>query len=183
MGLILQATDHLIRTGHERIVHLGGKPDSATENERLAGYVHAMQEADLVVEPSFVQYTMWTAQSGYEATLRVLAARNGATAIFAGNDLLALGALRALHESGVRVPDDMSIIGFDDWPFAEHTAPPLTTMRIERKRYGQLAAQMALDRMHHPEGIGTIQRAAAMLIVRESTANAAVASGSEVATR
>ena len=123
------ATRYLLRLGHTRIGVITSRGDARTPHcrDRLDGYANAIAEAGLVVDDDLVIYTEWSVQGGYEGMLRILA-RGGAgiSAVFAGNDLLAFGAMRALSESRLRVPEDMSIMGFDDWTLASHSVPSLT---------------------------------------------------------
>lgn len=120
------ATRHLIELGHRAIRHVAGPRESMDAAERRRGWADVMQEHGLAAhEPIGGD---WLAASGYEAGLR-LAADREATAVFSANDQMSLGLLHAYREAGVRVPDDVSVIGFDDIPEAAHFAPPLTTMR------------------------------------------------------
>ena len=167
-----EAVRHLTDLGHERIAILTSKPDARNlhPKERLDGYERAMAEAGLSVDPDLVCYTDWSVQGGYEAMLRLLARGNRITALFAGNDRLAFGAMRAIHESRLRIPDDVSVIGFDDWELASHTDPPLTTMRVDRERYGQIAGRLVIERLLDPDRADSVQRFPAGLVVRSSTA-------------
>jgi DNA-binding LacI/PurR family transcriptional regulator len=126
------ATEHLIALGHREIEHLAGPPDSMDAIERSRGWRDAMAEHGLVAPPPFVGD--WSPSSGYAFGTHV-GEHRPFTAIFSGNDQMALGAIHALAERNILVPRDVSIVGFDDIPEAEHFAPPLTTMRQD---FGQL---------------------------------------------
>ncbi|WP_403023080.1 LacI family DNA-binding transcriptional regulator [Salinibacterium sp. GXW1014] len=119
------ATQHLIDLGHREIVHLAGPQHSMDATERERGWRAALSHAGLVAHAPLEGD--WTPRSGYEIGLQ-LAASRGFTAIVGGNDQMALGAMFALKERGIRVPEDVSVIGFDDIPEAAFFTPPLTTM-------------------------------------------------------
>jgi DNA-binding LacI/PurR family transcriptional regulator len=167
-GAVL-AVEHLIGLGHREIVHLAGPQDWTESRARLAGWRTAMAAAGLrTVEPLIGD---WTARSGYEAGQRI-ADREDVTAVFAANDQMALGLLRALTEAGRSIPDDVSVVGFDDIPEAAYLIPPLTTVRQDFSAVGQRAIEIlqaaiagsapeaaGVDRLVHPE-----------LVVRRSTA-------------
>jgi len=170
------ATRHLIELGHTRISHLGYLPDSSTE-ERYTGFCRAMEEAGLTVDDSLVEvpnynldhHVVWTLQAGYERMLRILAKCPDVTALFAANDALALGAMRAAKECGRSIPEDFSVVGFDDRDIAKHSIPALTTAHIDMGRVAQLAADAVFERFENPGRPGRIQRIDAPLVVRDST--------------
>jgi DNA-binding LacI/PurR family transcriptional regulator len=134
-GAVL-ATRYLVGLGHTRILHLAGPDGWAEVEQRAAGYAHALAAAGLAPEP--LVHGDWTADSGYEIGRRVLPGR-GFTAVFASNDQMAIGLLHAAHELGIRVPEELSIVGFDDLPEARHATPPLTTVRQEFGALGEAA--------------------------------------------
>jgi DNA-binding LacI/PurR family transcriptional regulator len=170
------ATRHLIELGHTHICHLGYLPDSSTA-ERYAGFRRAMDEAGLAMDDSLVDvpnynldyHVVWTLQAGYERMLRILAKRPDVTAMFAANDALALGAMRAALECGRSIPKDFSVVGFDDRDIAKHSIPPLTTAHIDMSRLARLAADMVIDRFENPGRPGRIERIDAPLVIRNST--------------
>ncbi|NIA16403.1 MAG: substrate-binding domain-containing protein [Nitrospiraceae bacterium] len=162
------ATQHLISLGHERIAHIGGGRSNTCAQERSAGYQRALNEAGIRVEPGIMDSTDWTIQSGYEAMLKILATNGDVTGVFAAGDPLALGAIRALSECGKRVPDDVSVIGFDDYSFSKHLVPSLTTMRTDRPRIGSLGAQLVLRRLREPDCASRKTLLPAVLIERDS---------------
>jgi DNA-binding LacI/PurR family transcriptional regulator len=124
-GAVL-ATRHLVELGHTRILHLAGPLGWAEVEQRAEGYRAALRDAGL--EPLPLEHGDWSADSGYEIGRRVLAGGD-VTAVFASNDQMAIGLLHAAHELGVRVPGQLSIVGFDDIPEARHATPPLTSVR------------------------------------------------------
>jgi DNA-binding LacI/PurR family transcriptional regulator len=162
------ATQHLIELGHRSILHIAGPEDSMDATERVRGWRSALSEHGLVaLEPLIGD---WSPASGFHLGQQ-LATTGGFTAIFAANDQMALGAIHALANAGVRVPTDVSIVGFDDIPEAEHFSPPLTTIRQDFAELGrtvmstllELILDGSLEEAKHPEPT---------LVVRESTAPA-----------
>jgi LacI family transcriptional regulator len=123
------ATQHLIDCGHTRIAYIGGEPGHADAHERLAGYRQALERAGLPFDPALVTPGDYTEAGGLMAANRLLDARLPFTAIFAANDQTAIGAALGLYRRNVRVPDDVSLVGFDDLAPARFAIPPLTTVR------------------------------------------------------
>lgn len=145
------ATRHLIDLGHVDIAHLAGPLDWTEARGRVLGWQTAMYSAGLRPSPSLVGD--WSARSGYEAGLEV-ARRPDVTAVFAANDQMAVGVLRALSEAGRSVPGDVSVVGFDDIPEAAYLIPPLTTVRQDFGAVGRRAIeilQAAIAGAHHGE--------------------------------
>ncbi|QEO13940.1 LacI family DNA-binding transcriptional regulator [Agromyces intestinalis] len=140
-GAVL-ATDHLVALGHREIRHLAGPDDSMDAAERRRAWADTLRAHGLAVRDPLVGD--WTSASGYAAGA-VLAADADATAVFAGNDQMSLGLLRAFREAGRRVPDDMSVIGFDDLPEAAYFEPPLTTVRQDFDGLGRDVLATVLD--------------------------------------
>jgi DNA-binding LacI/PurR family transcriptional regulator len=173
------ATRHLLELGHRRIVHIAG-PDGWFETEaRARGYQEEMEAWGC--SPEVLRSGNWTAESGHHAG-RLIAADQGITAVFSSNDQMALGVMRALREAGRRVPEDMSLVGFDDVPEAPYYWPPLTTVRQDFPELGARCVARLLgligDTGVSAEGAGTaVQRqllagadVVPELIVRGSTA-------------
>jgi DNA-binding LacI/PurR family transcriptional regulator len=138
------ATLHLLEAGHKTVWHVSGPPDWFDSAGRVQGWQTALEEAGVETPP--VTTADWSAKAGYEAG-QTLARVPECTAIFAANDHLALGILRAMYERGRRCPDDISIVGFDDVPEAAYFIPPLTTVRpdfdaVARETLGVLLAQV-----------------------------------------
>nr|BFE60893.1 LacI family DNA-binding transcriptional regulator [Dactylosporangium thailandense] len=166
------AVEHLIQLGHRTVWHLAGPPDWLETQGRIQGWRAALESAGLRAPE--VMTGDWSARSGYTAGLE-LAAREDATAVFAGNDQMALGVLRAFNERGIRVPDDVSVVGFDDIPEAMYLCPPLTTVRQDFDEIGRRCIATLLriidagspERPHRP---GPAPAVAPTLIVRNSTA-------------
>jgi LacI family transcriptional regulator len=166
------AVQHLLRLGHRTVWHLSGPRGWLETRGRIEGWRSALGDAGVSV-PRLMTGD-WSARSGYAAGIR-LAARDDVTAVFAANDQMALGMMSALHERGIRVPEDVSIVGFDDIPEAEFLSPPLTTVRQDFDEVGRrcMAALLRCFETDRQEGIGrpaADPMVAPSLIVRHSTA-------------
>jgi DNA-binding LacI/PurR family transcriptional regulator len=140
------ATRHLIQLGHTRLATITGPLHLTNAEERLRGFKRATKEAKLHLSPEYVQETSFDKQGGYAKTLVLLRLIPRPTAIFAGNDMIAFGALLAIRESGLRCPQDISIIGFDDLDLAETTNPSLSSVSQSGYQLGSTAARLLLDR-------------------------------------
>src|SRR4051794_18659076 len=135
-GAAAAATRHLLQLGHRTVWHVAGPSAFLEAGQRVSGWQAALQEAG--VPPPPMLSGDWSARSGYDAGRR-LATVSDVTAVFVANDQMALGLLRALHEAGRRVPDDVSVVGFDDLPEAQFFMPPLTTVRQNFLEVGRQA--------------------------------------------
>jgi LacI family transcriptional regulator len=163
-----RATRHLLDLGHRRVAHLTGLPWHPDAVARREGYQRALEHAGVGFDPALVVEGDFEEQSGLDATERLLAAGHPFTAIFAANDRMAYGAGLALMRHGIRVPQDVSLVGFDDQPSAAYAFPPLTTMRQPTVEMGAAAARALVDELG---GRGfTLPTFATDLILRESTA-------------
>ncbi len=161
------ATRYLLSLGHQTVYHLAGPASCLDAEERVDGWREAMREAS-APQPTVLAGD-WSASSGYELGGQ-LAAEAGLTAIFCGNDTMALGVIRALAERELRVPEDVSIVGFDDVPEAGFFLPPLTTVRQDFGEVGRQALSTLVDRMSGAIPAGRRVRVAPELIVRASAA-------------
>ncbi|HEY3368114.1 MAG TPA: LacI family DNA-binding transcriptional regulator [Symbiobacteriaceae bacterium] len=141
------AVRHLIDLGHRRIAHAAGHPATRTGQDRLAGYQQALQEASIPYDPSLVVFGEYTLESGYAAAQILLGRAPRPTAVFAGNDLMAIGMLRAATEAGIAVPDELSVVGFDDIQMAALIHPALTTVRQPAYDMGRRAMTMLHERI------------------------------------
>jgi DNA-binding LacI/PurR family transcriptional regulator len=160
------ATEHLIGLGHRNIIHLAGPPDQMDATERLRGWRDTMSEHGLVAPPPLEGD--WSPASGYRLGARAARSAKMFTAIFSANDQMALGCLHGLRDHGLSVPDDVSLIGFDDIPEAEHFTPPLTTMRQDFHQLGEDIMALVLATLSSAEQ-ATATRHIPELIVRDST--------------
>ena len=135
----------LAELGHRRVGVIAGPPQLTTTADRLAGFRRGLQEAGLELPPQAVVTGDFSRDSGERAVGALLGATAGLSAIFACNDVMAVGALRALRERGLRVPDNVSVAGFDDIPIVRDVCPPLTTVRVPMARMGELALRMVIE--------------------------------------
>jgi LacI family transcriptional regulator len=144
------ATEYLIDLGHRRIGFITGDMEMAGARNRLAGYQAALRTHHLPGDPALVRNGEFHYPEGYSAALALLGLPNPPTAIFASNDDMALATLDALRGQGVRVPEDMSVMGFDGIPQAALVHPPLTTVAQPLAKMGRVATQMLLDQLNDP---------------------------------
>ncbi|HET6547335.1 MAG TPA: LacI family DNA-binding transcriptional regulator [Solirubrobacter sp.] len=164
------AVRHLHGLGHRRIATVTGMIDSRPGVDRLRGYRTAIQALGLAYRDDYVAYGDFYAESGREATARLLALPEPPTAIFAASDLMAIGAVRAAAEAGLRVPDHLSVVGFDDIQLAPHVNPPLTTLRQDKLGLGAAAGDALVARIAHDPDRPPLRMLPVELIVRGSTA-------------
>jgi len=144
-GLI--ATEHLLSLGHRKVAMITGWPSHRDTKGRIAGYRTALETAGLPVDPSYLIDSDYSMEQGYTHTHVLLDLPDPPTALIAACDAQALGVYRALYERGLRIPDDISVIGFDDIPTAQWMAPPLTTIRQPLHDIGRVAAERLLHLM------------------------------------
>jgi DNA-binding LacI/PurR family transcriptional regulator len=164
------ATRHLTELGHRRIAVISGPPRRLTSRARVAGYRSALEEAGIAYDEDLVRYGDFTHGPAYRHAQELLALPEPPTAIFAGSDHQALSTYRAAAEAGLRVPADLSIVGFDDLPFSDWVTPRLTTVRIPLADMTALAARMVLQLLADQTPQTLRVEVATELIVRESTA-------------
>jgi LacI family transcriptional regulator, galactose operon repressor len=138
-------TIHLIEKGHRRIVEIMGPSKFSTTEERSAGHRKALADAGVQADPRLAVHGDFTRDGGYEATRSMLSSGAAFTAIYAANDQMAVGALAALREAGLRVPEDVSLVGFDDIPTIRDLLPRLTTIRVPMREMGRRSMQIAID--------------------------------------
>jgi LacI family transcriptional regulator len=163
-----QLTGHLIGLGHRRLGYIAGPEERTTTRHRLEGHRQALTAAGLEDDPALTVHGRYDRRSGYEATLELLRRAPDLTAVVAANDSVALGACAALRESGLRIPEDVSVAGFDDLPFSVDAVPALTTVRLPLSEAGARAGRITTGREEPPPGgIATVR---GELMVRGSTA-------------
>ncbi|MGX1668195.1 LacI family DNA-binding transcriptional regulator [Streptomyces sp. NPDC055400] len=138
-------TDHLLSEGHERILYLGGPPGLSTTKERIAGHRRALEQRGRPRDPALVQPGAFSRQFGHHRMAELLRDGPEFTAVFAANDIVAAGAAQALEEAGMRVPHDVSLVGYDDVPVAQELRPRLTTVHIPLEEMGRQAVRVALS--------------------------------------
>jgi LacI family transcriptional regulator len=170
-GGAVQAVRHLVELGHQRIATITGPLFTAAALDRRDGYKQALAEALLPVRPDLIVEGDFTQSGGYQAMRRLLELPERPTAVFAGSDPMAAGALRAIHEADLRVPDDISLVSFDDLPLASMLTPPLTTVHQPLYELGATAADLLLNRLVDSPGEQPPRqtRLATQLVVRESS--------------
>ena len=175
-----EATRHLIDLGHRRIGFIGATFDGGTTKlKRLQGYLDALKAHQIEVDERLITgrreaatgipgYS--TEENGYEGMKRLLSLPNRPTAIFARNDFTAIGAMTAIKQVGLDIPEDIAVIGFDDIPLAVHTSPPLTTVRQPVREQGQIAAEWLLQKIESSAEMPREERILGCeLIIRDST--------------
>ena len=144
----MEATRYLIQMGHKRLAMIIGPQHLTNAKDRLNGFKKAVKEARIHIASEYIQETTFDKQGGYSKTLILLRLIPRPTAIFAGNDMIALGALRAIREAGLRCPEDVSLMGFDDLDLAEVTYPALSSVSQSGYQLGTTAANMLIERLH-----------------------------------
>ena len=164
-----QAVQHLIRLGHRRIAYIQDKFGYQSDAERLAGYRAALRHAGVTFSKELVVSGDGKAKGGMIAMRNLLGLQAPPTAVFCYNDMTALGALRCIHDERLEVPQDISLVGFDDLFIASYTQPRLTTVRQPKRQLGQLAMESLFTLMSGHDSVDSIS-VPAELIVRESTA-------------
>jgi DNA-binding LacI/PurR family transcriptional regulator len=161
------ATDYLVELGHRDILHVAGPADSMDAEERARGWRASLSAHGLVAREPLV--SDWSPRSGYRIG-KELARAGGFTAVVAGNDQLALGLMHAFAEAGLRVPEDVSVVGFDDIPEAEHVTPPLTTVRQDFAALGRDILDTLVDILRDDDDVAVAPHTAPTLVVRSSAA-------------
>jgi LacI family transcriptional regulator len=146
-GGAYQAAAHLLDLGHRRFAVIAGPLHLSNAAARLQGFQRALSEAHVKLGPEYIQEARFDSASGYTAATRLLQMLPRPSAIFASNDLIASGTLSAARNLGLRCPEDISIVGFDNFEFAEHTTPALTTVHQSGYQIGATACSMLLDRI------------------------------------
>jgi len=165
----LAATRHLLELGHRRIAVISGPDEVLCSRARVDGYRAAVETAGLRVDPALVRHGDFHVEGGYEQGRRLLAMADPPTAIFAGSDLQALGVYEAAREAGLRIPEDLSVVGFDDLPVARWVGPPLTTVRQPLLEMAAAGARLALDLARGEQPAHRRVELATSLVVRQST--------------
>jgi len=169
---------HLARLGHRRIAFVCGPGHNIDAEQRLRGYRQALRALGL---PPLEAPGAFTEASGYDAALELVRATPRPDAIFAANDAMATGVLGALREAGVRVPQEIAVAGFDDIASAAYLDPPLTTVRVEPARLGDLAVERLLEAIAQPAQRRSHEEVATSLVVRRSCGAAAPSPTSDAA--
>lgn len=143
------AASHLVAQGHRRIGFINGEPWMDAAADRLRGFREALATADIAFDPALLRNGDWLPLTGYHLTLELLAQEEPPSAIFCANDLMAMGALEAVIEQGLDVPQDISVLGYDDQELARYTHPPLSTLVLPNYEMGRRATEMLVDAAVH----------------------------------
>ncbi len=143
------AVDHLIRQGHARVATITGPLNMAAGRDRLEGYRMALMSHHIAVDERYVVEGDFTENGGMVGMSRLLALDERPSAVFVASDTMAMGALRAIRQAGMRVPEDIALVGFDDVPQAAYLDPPLTTVRQPIERMGAMAVRLLVDIITH----------------------------------
>ena len=164
-----EAVEYLIANGHRRIGFLQGLTDSSVNQDRIKGYVQALKENGFAFEPDLVVGNNFGEESGYMGSKLLLNTSKNITAVFAASNLIALGAIRAIREEKLKIPEDISIISFDDQTYAEFIATPLTTVAQQSRVIGQIAYKTLGDMIYLKEDKKDTQiQLSTRLIIRDS---------------
>ncbi len=163
------ATQHLIQLGHTRIGLVGAPPNISVGIERQRGYVNALGDHGIRTGDALIRTGNFKENGGYQATHALLDLEPRPTALFVANNLMTLGALNAIHERGLKIPDDISIVSFDDMPWAHLLQPPLTAIVQPTYELGQRAAELLLGRLKDRTKPVAHEQLPTRLIVRGST--------------
>lgn len=166
-------TEHLLSLGHQRIGLIKGPQGSPLTRERIAGYEDALRDAGIEPDPSLLCRGNFSLQSGYDAATQLLDHPARPTAFFCENDEMAIGAIQRIRQAGLRVPEDISVAGFDDIPFAAFCDPPLTTIVQPAEEFGRRAVEMLVAVSENLPLASRHVRLPFELVVRASTAAAA----------
>lgn len=165
------AVEHLASLGHSRIAHIVGPERLSTGKARYRGFLDAMRKAGLKADRKLIRFTnAFTEDEGARVFRKLINADQDFTAIFAGNDLLALGCYDVMAEIGLRCPEDISIVGYNDIPFLDKLRPPLTTIRVPHYEIGVRATELLISRLTDPSVTPVTVKLEPKLVVRGSTA-------------
>jgi len=172
---VSMAMEHLIGLGHRKIAHISGQLFSRSGLKRFEGYRKGLYENGIPYRVEYMQESEQTEKSGYEAMMRLLELEDPPSAVFAFNDTIAFGAISAIWDKGLRIPEDISVVGYDNTILSEHIYPRLTTVDGRMKDMGVLAAKMLIDAIEEKENAdGHVEHASDIMVeplfvVREST--------------
>jgi LacI family transcriptional regulator len=164
----LAVVEYLISLGHRRIGFIGGRTDLQSAGRRLQGYKDGLHQADIPTDPELIQAGDYSAELGLVCAQRLLNLADPPTAIFAANDQSAIGAIEAIHQAGLRVPDDISVVGFDNTPEVAYDHPGLTTVDQSIDKMGYIATEMLISLIKGDSLKSDLYKVPTRLIVRDS---------------
>ena len=142
-----RATDYLVNLGHREIAFIGGPSSSLPAQKRKNGYLEALKKAKIPIHQERILSCNWQYEAGYKAMIELLKLNPRPTAVVAGSDLLAIGAMNAIKDAGLKIPDDLAIIGFDGIDMAGEIQPSLTTMHVRKFQMGEIAADLIFEQL------------------------------------
>lgn len=164
----LAAMEYLISLGHRRIGFIGGRPELQSAVQRLQGYKDGLRQASIALDPELIQAGDYSMKTGMICAQKLLNLSDPPTAIFAANDQSAFGVIKAAQEAGLRVPDDLSVVGFDNIPEAAYINPGLTTVDQFIDKMGHVATEMLIDLMQGNSLDSSLYEVPTQLIIRDS---------------
>lgn len=163
------AIEHLIGLGHRNIAHVAGPLHISSARDRLLGYRKTLEAHGIPLRESYVLEGAVTLEDGYAAGKELLRLEPFPTAVFAYSDFVAVGIMQAILEAGLRIPEDISLVGYDDIVFSAYTKVPLTTVRIPKRKLGKEAVRLLLSKIEKPRTALSHKRLKVSLVVRDST--------------
>jgi LacI family transcriptional regulator len=164
------AAQYLLSLGHTSIVTILGPENEECTQKRLSGFTKALRNADIPEDPRLIVNGDWSAKSGEAAIRKLLGYQVQFSAICAQNDWMAMGAIRALRGSGLKIPDDISVVGYDDLPITAFFDPPLTTIRQPIEQFGIRAAEVLINHIRKPDKLPEIITLVPNLVIRDTCA-------------
>jgi LacI family transcriptional regulator len=164
-----QATQYLLQLGHTNIACVTGPANLLSSSDRVTGYRRALQQAGVAFNPDFLVHSDFTSQGGFTAFQQLLTLATRPTAIFATNDLMAIGGICAANQLHISVPEQLSVLGYDDIALASFSTPPLTTIAQPKYQIGVLTAQVLVNRILHQNTSLRRELLQTQLVVRDST--------------
>lgn len=162
------AAEHLLSQGHRKIGCITGPAQSPTSTGRFLGFQQALLQAGISINSQWVEQGDLCAESGYQAAKSLLKNTDRPTALFVANDVMAMGAIRALHEMGVSVPEHISVVGYDNIELSKYITPALTTIDQPKRQIGELAVRTLIQRIESPGQKPSIHQFQSQIIVRQS---------------
>ncbi len=168
LDAMYKGTKYLLETGHQDIVFLLGPQTSPVAHKKLEGICKALDEAGLPLRPDAFKYCDYSGSSGYNSMKELWTSGIGMDAVFAASDGIAMGAMRFLYDQKVRIPDDISIVGYEQSVITEHAVPALTTIDINKERMGEEALRILLNRISRPKAKPVQLMIAPSLVIRDT---------------
>ncbi len=166
-----EATEHLLSHGYREIAFINGPQEVSVAQERLTGYCDALKSAGIAIQEHLIIHSDFRQVGGRSAMHRLLRLRKPPRAVLVGNNLMTLGVLQAIHETGKKIPDEIAVFGFDDMPWAMSLRPPLSAVAQPAVEVGRAAAQMLLERLSNPRRLVRQLVLPTRLVVRSSCGN------------